>query len=533
MDGVVDVTLTERVKTLRSTINDVAYVTSALRSDQGNGITTHRPTMPYNETQVHHSPIEETTITTQSDTGSVKNDEDRTERSDTGDGEVLEVEEEVGWRTEVLNLYSTKESDEGEWVFTTAIPPEVRFKQELASRGEKTADPTRTFGIVHKHIVEKGRARAHSIEVQHQTLKEILSVIFEGYLDLDPRAPLLEFFPGFEPFVHRWDRLLAAERAEKEENLKTLLKAFTGLLSRELENSFRAFQDFKATGYIDFAHVLLAYKPGDIIMRSKGGILSAGKLRKAFKVKTFGEFLMLKVAVLDWDGESRGYRKKTWRIPNFEGIQRVSDFDFFPLHTHSESDKIKAHLIKRGDIFDSLCGRHMRTFQGHVKDKDGRRSDDTIYVSLFHVSLVEDTRSLTLPIQLSERVIVDAKAYHQFYRAKPSLIPLHGHGDTRLSALSTPGYQNLAADDSQDLVILPPLNETDKMLAVPKVKGFSLESKSWHKFNIQDLGPISWDLEILGSLVLEPEEKKLLVALVSQHGHSEDTFDDFVQGKGM
>ncbi|KAL2276034.1 hypothetical protein FJTKL_01428 [Diaporthe vaccinii] len=452
MDGVVDVTLTERVKTLRSTINDVAYVTSALRSDQGNEITTHQPTMPYNETQVHHYPIEGSTITTQSDTGPVKNDEDRTE-SDTDD-EVLEVEE------------------------------EVKFKQELASRGEKTADPTRTFGIVHKHIVEKERARAHSIEVQHQTLKEILSVIFEGYLYLDPRAPLLEFYPGFEPFVHRWDRLLAAERAEKEGNLKTLLKAFTELLSQELENSFRAFQDFKATGYIEFAHVLLAYKPGDIIMRSKGGILSAGKLRKAIKVKTSSEFLMLKVAVLDWDGESRGYRKKTWRIPNFEGIQRVSDFDFFPLHTHSESDKIKAHLIKRGDIFDSLCGRHMRTFQGHVKDRDGRRSDDTIYVSLFDVSLVEDTRSITLPIQLSERVIVDAKAYHQFYRAKPSLIPLHGHGDTRLSALSTPGYQNPAADDSQDLLILPPLNKTDKMLAVPKVKGFSLESKSWHKFNI-------------------------------------------------
>lgn len=381
MDGAAGVTLTERVKTLRNTINDVAYVTSAIRSEQGNGITTYQPKMPNNETQMHQFPTEETSITTKSDNGTVENDEERTE-SDMGENEILKVEEEVGWRTEVLNLYSTNESDEGVLVFTTAVPPEVRFKQELASRGEKTAERIRTFGIVHKLTVENGRTRAHSIEVQHQSLKEILSVIFEGYLDLDPRAPLLEFYPGFEPFIHRWDRLLAAEKAEEESDGEKALKALTGLLSQELESSFRVYQDFKTTGYIDFAHVLLAYKPDDIIIRSKKGTLSAGKLRKASKVKKLGvEVLRLQVFVLDWDGERRGYRKKTWEISNFEGIRRVSDFDFFPLHTHSESEQIKTHLIKRGEIFDSLCGRQMRTFRGRVKEEDDSWSGKTIYVS--------------------------------------------------------------------------------------------------------------------------------------------------------
>ncbi|KAK7699784.1 hypothetical protein SLS64_011396 [Diaporthe eres] len=383
MDGTADVTLTERVKTLRNTINDVAYVTSALRSEQGNGITIYQLEMPNNETQVYHFPTGETTIQTQSDTGTEKYDEERTE-SDMDGSEVLKVEEEVGWRTEVLNLYSTKESDEDVLVFTTAVPPEVRFKQELASRGEKTADRIRTFGIVHKITVENGRTRAHSIEVQHQRLKEILSVIFEGYLDLDPEAPLLEFYPGYEPFIHRWDRLLAAEKAEKDSGGKRALKALTGLLSQELENSFRVYQDFETTGYIDYDHVLLAYKPDDIIIRPKNGILSAGKLIKASKVKKFrGEVLWLQVFVLDWDGETRGYREKTWEISNFEGIRRVSDFDFFPLHTHSESEQIKTHLIKRGEIFDSLCGRQMRTFRGRAKEDawDESLRGKTIYVS--------------------------------------------------------------------------------------------------------------------------------------------------------
>lgn len=553
MNGDTDVTLIERVKALRSTINEVAYAKAALRSDQGNEIMASQPIVPNDETRVDHSPIKGSPTTiTQSGTDTVQTDKECTNsdndeseeleveeedtNSDNDESEELEVEEEVGWRIEVLDLYSTNVSDEGVLVFTSTVPPEVRFKQELAGRGERTADRIRTFGIVHRHRVERGRTRAHSIEVQHQNLKEILSVVFQNYLNLDPSAPLFEFYPSFEPFVHCWDRLLAAEKAEKEGDGKKLLKALTALLSQELEDSFRVYQDFKNTGYIDFAHILFAYKPGDIIMRSKAGILSAGKLRKARKVKVFGgEELRLRLAVLDWDGESCGYREKTWRISSFAGIRRVSDLEFFPLHTHSESEQIKAHLVKRGEIFDSLCGRHMRTFQGLVKDSQGPRRDNTLYVSYaFDVSISLDTDPLKLSIQLSERVIVDAKAYHQFHRPTMPLMPLNGHGDTRLSALSTPEHQNPAVDDSEDLLVLPkpPLNESDKMLAVPKVKGFALENKSWHKFNIQGLRPISWDQKILGSLVLETEEKKLLVALVSQHGLSNDTFDDFVQGKG-
>lgn len=128
---------------------------------------------------------------------------------------------------------------------------------------------------------------------------------------------------------------------------------------------------------------------------------------------------------------------------------------------------------------------------------------------------------------------MDAKAYHQFHRSKRSLTPLDGHDDTRLSALFKPVCLNPAADDLKNPPLLPPLNETDKMVALPKVKGFALENKSWHKFNIQGLGPISWNHKILESLVLEKEEKELLVALISQHGLSDDAFDDFVQGKGM
>lgn len=296
-------------------------------------------------------------------------------------------EEVVGWRPEVLHLYSTKESDGATLSFTAAEPPEITSKRQLANDGAKTTDRTRTFGIIHRHRVERDRTRAYSIEIQHQKLKGLLSEIFEGYLDLDPRAPILKFSPGFEPFVHRWGLLLAADRVEKDEDGKAVIQALIRTLSQELQSSFRVYHEFETTGYIDFANILLAYKPGDIIVRSKDGILCAGMLKNASKVKLPGlmiESLELKVAVLDWDGDRRGYRQETWIVSLFEGIKRVSDLGCFPLDTHSDRAKIRIHLTKRGEAFESLCGRHLRTFQGHVRGSYDRTSlsrDSTIYVS--------------------------------------------------------------------------------------------------------------------------------------------------------
>lgn len=93
--------------------------------------------------------------------------------------------------------------------------------------------------------------------------------------------------------------------------------------------------------------------------------------------------------------------------------------------------------------------------------------------------------------------------------------------------------QRQMGENRQDSVGLPPLTDVEKMVAVPKVKGFALENKSWHEFNIQGLAPVSWNHDILDNLVLEAEEKRLLLALVSRHEICNDAFDDFVGGKGV
>lgn len=81
---------------------------------------------------------------------------------------------------------------------------------------------------------------------------------------------------------------------------------------------------------------------------------------------------------------------------------------------------------------------------------------------------------------------------------------------------------------------LPRLTDEQCLLARPRVKGFALESKQFHKFYISGIGPISWNDKLLGNLVIEEHEKQLLLALVAQNMEKADGgFDDFVEGKGI
>lgn len=359
------------IKSIRQTFNDPEYALSALRSDQTNGTSPDQSAPDEPDTQVDQSQAQRSVMAL-SDTGVDESHE-------------LGVEEDVGSKSEVIHLYSKQTSRHGTPYFTTILPPDVRLRREVGGDQERTKKHVKTFAIIHRHVAHEGQTRGHSIEIQKKRLKDYLSVIFKDYPDIDLAAPKLEFSPGFEPFVHQWDRLAAIQTGEDDEEGRKLLKILMDTLSKELEDSFHAYHEFQKTGYISYDNILLAYKPGGIIVRSKQGILSAGLL-KQYKKENYvwipekDRYLSLKVDVLVWDGEMCGYREEKWKIQPFEGLQRMVDTEFFPLDSHEQREQIKDHLIERDKIFESLCGCYMQNFQGHVASSESW-FDGNIYAS--------------------------------------------------------------------------------------------------------------------------------------------------------
>jgi adenylate kinase family enzyme len=84
-------------------------------------------------------------------------------------------------------------------------------------------------------------------------------------------------------------------------------------------------------------------------------------------------------------------------------------------------------------------------------------------------------------------------------------------------------------------IAITDITEEHKMLLNPVLYGFSLGDKIWGAFAVSEIEEVGWNDEIIDSLVLDPERKDFIHALVRTHGlknAGNDVFDDFVLGKG-
>lgn len=78
------------------------------------------------------------------------------------------------------------------------------------------------------------------------------------------------------------------------------------------------------------------------------------------------------------------------------------------------------------------------------------------------------------------------------------------------------------------------LGDDDYVLATPIVYGFALADKQWVEFNIDHVHDIVWNDAAFANLVLPPEKKSLIQALVEAHNQKGRVgFDDFIIGKGQ
>lgn len=75
--------------------------------------------------------------------------------------------------------------------------------------------------------------------------------------------------------------------------------------------------------------------------------------------------------------------------------------------------------------------------------------------------------------------------------------------------------------------------EEELLLTSPVVLGFAFSEKLWLEFTLAGVHPITYNEDAFESLVLPPNQKSIVKALVESHKfHAAKTIDDVVQGKG-
>jgi SpoVK/Ycf46/Vps4 family AAA+-type ATPase len=71
-----------------------------------------------------------------------------------------------------------------------------------------------------------------------------------------------------------------------------------------------------------------------------------------------------------------------------------------------------------------------------------------------------------------------------------------------------------------------------RMLCQPRVAGYSLKTKKWLDFFVRHVKEIEWDKHAFEGLVLDPDQKEMILTFSESHLQNRGTFDDVISGKG-
>jgi hypothetical protein len=271
----------------------------------------------------------------------------------------------VGEKCEVKELYAVKTaicSCCQRWV-------DKKPGGEGADGGREAREERDTYAIIRKQKGHGGDEewKTHSIEIMSPQLRACLAKVFDDYPAVDTNAPALSFEAPFVAFCHCWARLTTLRSLDETTTMHLDLLKRT--LMPELEAPFRTMQSFNATGYVDFDFLPFVMIPGEALIHSRDGRLSAGVLNRMEVQSTpfSGKYLELEVNVVEWQGTVFGVRNASWTIGHFDGTRPLVDLSVFPLRVHPDKSGVKERLIARGRIAEALQGQHLRYCAGTVQ----------------------------------------------------------------------------------------------------------------------------------------------------------------------
>lgn len=373
----------------------------------------------------------------------------------------------------------------------------------------KTRKMRETFAVNVLHIFDQDEDdwRVYELRLNNAVLHSALETILEGYPGLT-KHELKSFSPPFLPFIHRWEAFLNyMDKLDTESSERTYLELLQGVLEPLLMDSFNTLRDVETTGHVAFKDLPLLYDPGTIAMNivsNSASIVRSCHRRHGQRDGKAGYYDIL-VDVVDWDGRRCGLLAQNWRVNEFSGLRALTALDVSPLKRLPDEQEISEQLIQRGHIFENL--------RGH-----------------FFMAFTDEHRERT-----NERVIVDARAFHKYETRFPNYADLSEIGQlTWAQSMNrcTPPHPNGTVEPVQ--VIIEPMTDEQRLLAVPFVTCFNVGKKRWERLELIQLHEISWAEHAFNSLVLDEGEKDILIALVDRDQYqSGRPFDDFIGGKGQ
>lgn len=413
---------------------------------------------------------------------------------------------------------------------------------------------------------------------------------------LDPNLLFL-YLEDFRVHVKHLRKMTPAggdkkERKKMEARLRDKRKQLKVLI-RYLDEDYAKIKDslypMLDSGVITFDLLWALWKPNTLVYGTTYGSVEDPRVFKvdmAYHQSSImrGNFYIIEGKYLEFDGKKFGYGTSAEDISEFQGARKITSLPCYPLKYHKDEARVRQNLIERGKKFVALSGVHYKCYSGvaYMKRKKGsiikfnvqqsrimvdpaifRRMNPNYAVSMVrpkdHDTLSDDCMSdesnLCESDSLDERrakirfvsklfkgdkgdMLVSKTADGSKGRVLESLPKAASDSSTNVTEREPSDSSMNGAEAAETPVetpaeTLPHFSDENFLIASPVVFGFSFSEKQWLELSVSAVKDISWNEKAWDSLVLEPETKDLIQALVqSRKYHAAQTIDDVIQGKG-
>jgi cytidylate kinase len=402
----------------------------------------------------------------------------------------------AGTSLRVQSLYQSH-TDEGHvhWLTEPPSPPASNSRPESGNPEYAITLRYRSFNG-RRHTLDSIIIRSPPLrKFLDETIEHISALYDENEEGLVVQAPFRILFWHFEAI----EKAAAASSDGQEDDA---LAAPALLLRSILDDEFRDLLQRRTTmvaqGQINFDTLWTLFKPGITCVTTFMEIhhiavrcISIDFGRHAMG----GMYYRIKFENLVWNGESLGWRDDYTDIMEFKGRRKIRDAHILPLE------------FWKGGSVEQLAAR-------------GRRFLDLVVMEPYMMRFSgESLDSENSPMwwqgeqkkKMSERVILDARAYSHYFR-------------------------RLAVSKWRSRDQLTNLDQLQLAYVFPELHVFALQRKRWSRVWVDDVDEVVFNDAAYPSLVLPNDYKQLLLAFAEAQidaASGVGGFDDVIAGKGQ
>lgn len=225
--------------------------------------------------------------------------------------------------------------------------------------------------VLNRYYDSDGEHSGTELEIQSRHIIKALREVIITFPGVDFASKVVTIHEPPRCLFHYQDELREHAESSTNERLKSHMQLCLQYMEKTLRNEIKVLNSIKSNRSgsfeLEHRHLWVLFKPGCLVYEKPRDDGTLSRLRSISCKKNDEDEIeswSLNTELIGWNGKYIGLVHGFLSIPRYEGCKPVCDLSAIPLHFLPEEEKIRDHLLKRGQRFLSLCRMHHCFYDG-------------------------------------------------------------------------------------------------------------------------------------------------------------------------